>query len=77
LRNHFKEALGSGYVDGIVWDRFLKRMNEIGYLLNKMMKNVRTARDSYEQERKSKRGSSRRLPGLLKLLSEGDTSSPA
>jgi hypothetical protein len=25
-------------------------MNEIGYLLNRMMKNVRTSRDSYENE---------------------------
>jgi four helix bundle protein len=61
LRNHFKEALGNGYVDQATDDKFSKNMNEIGFLLSKMMKNIRAARDLHEAERKSKRPPSRRL----------------
>jgi four helix bundle protein len=61
LRNHFQEALGNGYMERKVYDDFLKKMSEIGYLLNRMMKNVRKARDSHENERKATRYSSRRL----------------
>ena len=46
LRNHFNEAIGNGYIDKNTYDRFLKRMKEIGYLLNRMMGNVGRARDS-------------------------------
>jgi four helix bundle protein len=60
LRNHFKEALGNGYVVRTTYDKFTKNMNEVGFLLSKMMKNIRTARDFHEAERKSKRPSSRR-----------------
>jgi len=74
LRNHFEEALGNGYIEKDSYDGFFREMNKIGYLLNKMMRNVRTARDSYENEKKSKRASSRRLFGLPRLLSEGGTS---
>ena len=74
LRNHFDEALGNRYIEKDSYDRFFQEMNEIGYLLNKMMRNVCRARASYEAERKLKRNSSRRLPGLPKLLSEGGTS---
>ena len=66
LRNHFREAVGNGYLEGGVYDKFLIKMNEVGYLLNRMMKNVRTARDSYEIERKSKRYSSQRLTSNAK-----------
>ena len=61
LRNHLKEALGNGYVDQATNDKFSKSMNEVGFLLNKMMKNIRTARDFHEAERKSKRPSNRRV----------------
>ena len=74
LRNHFEEALGNRYIEKDSYDSFSQEMNEIGYLLNRMMRNVRSARASYEAERKLKRNSSRRLPGLPKLLSEGGTS---
>lgn len=76
LRNHFKEAFGNDYVGQATNDRFSKNMNEVGFLLSRMMKNIRTARDSHEAERKSKRPSSRRVPGLPKLLSVGGTSNP-
>ena len=61
LRNHFEEALDNRYIEKGSYDRFFQEMNEIGYLLNKMMRNVRSARASYESERKLKRNSSRRL----------------
>ena len=61
LRNHFNEALGNGYLGEAGYEDFTKRINEIGYLLNRMMKNVREARDSHENEKKSKRYSSQRL----------------
>ena len=74
LRNHFEEALGNRHIEKDSYDRFFQEMNEIGYLLNKMMRNVCRARASYEAERKLKRNSNRRFPGLPKLLSEGGTS---
>lgn len=61
LRNHFKEALGNRYIEEKLYRDFTKKMNEIRYLLNRMMKGVRTARDSYENEKKSGRSSSQRL----------------
>jgi len=61
LRNHFEEALGNRYIEKDSYDSFSQEMNEIGYLLNRMMRNVRSARASYEAERKLKRNSSRRL----------------
>jgi len=75
LRNHFEEALDNSYIEKDSYDRFCQEMNEIGYLLNKMMRNVCRARASYEAEKKVKRNAGRRLPGLPKLLSEGGTSS--
>jgi four helix bundle protein len=61
LRNHFEEALDNRYSEKDSYDRFFQEMNEIGYLLNKMMTNVCRARASYEAEKKLKRNSSRRL----------------
>jgi four helix bundle protein len=61
LRNHFEEAFDNGYIEKDSYDRFFQKMNEIGYLVNRMMRNVCRARDSYEAEKKLKRNSSRRL----------------
>jgi four helix bundle protein len=61
LRNHFQEALGNKYIDEDCYKRFFKKINEIGYLLNRMMKGVRAARDLYENEKRSKRYSRRSL----------------
>jgi hypothetical protein len=55
LRNHLKEALGNGYLGEAGYRDFSKRINEVGYLLNRMMKNIQKARDNYEIQRKSKR----------------------
>jgi hypothetical protein len=66
LRNHFREAMSNGYVEAGVGDKYLIKMNEVGYLLSRMMKNVRMARDSYENEKKSKHFSSRRLTSSLR-----------
>jgi four helix bundle protein len=52
LRNHFKEALGNNYIDGICHDSYCKRMDEIGYLLTRMMSGVRRARDSHNASKK-------------------------
>jgi four helix bundle protein len=61
LRNHFQEALGNKYIDEDCYKIFLKKINEIGYLLNKMMKGVRTARDLHEHGKRLKRYSRRSL----------------
>jgi hypothetical protein len=42
LRNHFQEALGNKYIDEDCYKSFFGKINEIGYLLNRMMKGVRT-----------------------------------
>ena len=61
LRNHFQEASGNKYIDEDCYKRFLKKVNEIGYLLSRMMKGVRTARDLHENEKRLKRYSRRSL----------------
>ena len=75
LRNHFKEALGNKYINENCYKSFFRKIDEIGYLLNRMMKGVRSARDLHESEKRPKRSTRRSLPGLPKLLSEGSTSS--
>jgi hypothetical protein len=58
-----KEVKEFNYVPGDVYyyKRFFKKINEIGYLLNRMMKGVRTARDLHENEKRLKRNSRRSL----------------
>ncbi len=68
LRNHFKEALGNKYIGEDCYKSFFKKTNEIGYLLNRMMKGVRKARDLHEDEKRIKRNSRRSLPGLRSIL---------
>ncbi|MGB3478686.1 MAG: four helix bundle protein [bacterium] len=58
LRNHFEEALGNNYIDKNIFHSFQKRMNEVNFLLNRMIGNVKKARDEYELQKKSKRHSS-------------------
>src|SRR4030042_7019852 len=55
LRNHFQEALGNKCIDEDCYKMFYKKINEIGYLLNRMMKGVRTARDLHENGKRLKR----------------------
>lgn len=52
LRNHFHEALGNKYIDEVCYKRFVKKIKEIGYLLNRMMKGVQRARDLYKNEKR-------------------------
>jgi four helix bundle protein len=66
LRNHFEEALDNRYIEKESYDRFSQELNEIGYLLNKMMRIVRTARDSYEINKKLRQSASRRLTSNAK-----------
>ena len=54
LRNHFEEALGNKYINKNIFHSFQKKMDEVNYLLNRMMNNVRRTRDNYESEKKSK-----------------------
>src|SRR4030043_2245815 len=51
LRNHFIEALGNSYLGERDYKDYSRRMSEIGYLLNRMMANVQTARANYENQR--------------------------
>lgn len=76
LRNHFEEALDNRYIEKVSYDRLFQEMNEIGYLLNKMMRNVRRARALYEAQKKLKRNSSRRLPGCRSFLAEAALPTP-
>ena len=66
LRNHFDEALGNRYIDGATYDRYRVKMGEIGYLLNRMIRNVRVSRDNHEVGKKAKPSSSRRLTSNAK-----------
>ncbi|MCK4234043.1 four helix bundle protein [candidate division WOR-3 bacterium] len=54
LKNHFSEALGNRYITNHKYDIFNKRMNEISFLLSKLMKGIIKARENYEQQRKNK-----------------------
>ena len=66
LRNHFEEALDNRYIEKECYDRFYQELNEIGYLLNRMMKSVGKARASHESQKSLKRNSSRRLTSNAK-----------
>lgn len=54
LRNHFEEALGNNYIDKDIFHSFQKRMNEVNFLLNRMIGNVKKVRDDYTAKRKAK-----------------------
>jgi four helix bundle protein len=61
LRNHFMEALGNKYIDEERYNHYSNKMKEIGFLLNRLIWNIKKARDVYGNVRKLKRNSSRRL----------------
>jgi len=61
LRNHFMEALGNKYIDKVLYDRYRIEMSEIGFLLNRLMRNVRIARDNHKDTKKIKRSYNRGL----------------
>jgi four helix bundle protein len=66
LRNHFMEALGNRYIGEVTYDRYRVKMGEIGFLLNRMIRNVQISRDNYKVVKKSIPGSSRRLTSNAK-----------
>jgi four helix bundle protein len=49
LRNHFEEAKGNKYINNKQYNYYKKKMNEIGFLLTKMMKNIRKERDKFNR----------------------------
>jgi len=53
LRNHFQEALTNRYISQERYDYFYKRMQEIGYLLNRMKVKICKVMDEYGFKRKS------------------------
>ena len=59
-RNHLAEALTNCYISQERNDYFYRKMQEIGYLLNRMMGKIRKTRDAYGVKRKSRVNSSQR-----------------
>jgi four helix bundle protein len=60
LRNHFMEALGNEYIDEITCDRYRVKMSEIGFLLDRLIRNVQISRDNHKVVKKTKSYSSQR-----------------
>jgi len=58
LHNHFEEALGNNYIDKDIFHSFQQQINEVNFLLNKMISNIKKARDRHELQKKSRRNSS-------------------
>jgi len=61
LRNHFEEALGNNYIGKNIFHSFQKQMNEVNFLLNKMIGNMKKVRDEYNANKKSKQKTRVRL----------------
>jgi four helix bundle protein len=51
LKNHFDEAKENKYISDKEYRYYQKRMNEIGFLLVRMMNNIRKARDEYKSKK--------------------------
>jgi len=66
LRNHFMEALGNRYIHKGLYDRYRIKMSEIGFLINRLMRNVRVSRDNHKVVKKRKLGSTRRVTSNAK-----------
>ncbi len=63
LRNHFMEAVGNRHIDDVTYDRYRAKMREIGFLLTRLIRNVRIARDNHKSAKVSP---SRRLTSSAK-----------
>jgi hypothetical protein len=59
------EALGNRYIDEVIYDRYRVKMREIGFLLNRLIRNVRISRDNHKVVR-AELSSSRRLSSNAK-----------
>jgi len=66
LRNHFMEASGNSYIDKVTYDRYRIKISEVGFLLNRMIRNVRIYRDNHKFVKKAYSHSSRRLTSNAK-----------
>jgi four helix bundle protein len=66
LRNHFMEGLDNKYIDEDTYNRYCNGMREIGFLLNRLIRNVKKARDDYGNARKLNRNFSRRITSNAK-----------
>ena len=53
LKNHFDEAKENKYISDKEYRYYQKRMNEIGFLLVRMMSKIRKHRDEYEVQKKA------------------------
>jgi four helix bundle protein len=58
LRNHFEEALDNSYINIKTFRSFKNQMSEVGFLLNRLITNVKKARDNHAKSRAAKRISS-------------------
>ena len=56
------KALGNRYIDEVKHDRYGFKMNEIEFLLNRLMRNVRVSLDNHKVIKKVKPNSSQMLP---------------
>lgn len=46
LDNHFSEALGNKYITEELNTKYMRKIKEISFLLTRMMKNIKKARDN-------------------------------
>jgi four helix bundle protein len=53
LYNHFDEALANKYIDQTVYLYYARKMDEIGFLLNRMMSKIKYARDTDSSAKRS------------------------
>jgi four helix bundle protein len=68
LKNHFKEALEHRYIDEVIYDKYSVKMNEIGFLINRLIRNVRIARDKHKEVNKTKN----RFKNIINSSRRGD-----
>jgi len=71
LDNHFAEALGNKYITETVNTKFIRQIKEISFLLRRMMRNIKLARDNSSQ----RLNSSPRLNSSHRLNSKPSASS--
>jgi len=48
LSNHFEEAFGNRYISNNVFQSFKKRMDEINFLLNRMIRKIKRSRNEHK-----------------------------
>jgi len=53
LKNHFEEAKENKYIDDKEYGCYQKKMDEIGFLLVRMMSKIREARDKFQRVKRA------------------------